>query len=223
MLTAEQIETNKLRFLELVESIEREDANIEGLVKWLTEKSDFFTAPASVRYHSSFEGGLCLHSLNVYDNLIKLVKDFASTTTVIEELDEEGNVEFAYHKDIPNYSEDTLKIVALFHDISKANFYKLGIRNVKNEITGKWEQVNRYEVKSPSERFIYGNHEQNSEFMITSFIPLSVEEATSILHHHAGMSWDSTQMDVSVVYNKYALAPLLHMADMIACYIDEKI
>jgi len=223
MLTTQQIEDNKTKFLNLITNINREGSDIEGLVRWLTERSDFFTAPASTKYHSAFEGGLCNHSLNVYNNLVELVKLFASPMKLVEYMDDKGEVEFAEIKPVPLYSEDSLKIVALFHDISKANFYKMGIRNVKNEQTGKWEQVERYEIRDTSERFIYGNHEQNSEFMIHSFIPLSVEEASAILHHHAGMSWDCTQVDISTIYNKYTLATLIHLADMAACYILEKI
>ena len=56
--------TNKERFIELLRSTKRE--GIEKLIDFL-EKTDFFTAPASTRFHSSYEGGLLQHSLNVYD------------------------------------------------------------------------------------------------------------------------------------------------------------
>ena len=195
-ISQEQIQQNKERFIELIKSIKTEGADIEGLLRWL-DKSDFFKAPSSTKYHCAYEGGLCEHSLNVYDSLIKLVPQFGV-----------------------EYPEDSLKVVALLHDIAKANFYESYQRNVKDE-TGKWIQVEEYKVREPEDRFIYGNHEQNSEFMIHTFFPLSVEESTSILHHHAGMSWDSAKDELSVVYNKYPLAVLLHMADLAACYITE--
>ena len=47
--------TNKERFIELLRSTKRE--GIEKLIDFL-EKTDFFTAPASTRFHSSYEGGL---------------------------------------------------------------------------------------------------------------------------------------------------------------------
>ena len=117
--------------------------------------------------------------------------------------------------------EDSLKIVALFSDISKANFYELYKRNVKNEITGQWEQVEEYRVRDPKQRFIYGNHEQTSEYIISSFMPLTVEEKVAILHHMGGTSYDSTQTDVSVVFSKYPLAVLVHTADLLSTYILE--
>ena len=44
--------TNKERFIELLRSTKRE--GIEKLIDFL-EKTDFFTAPASTRFHSSYE------------------------------------------------------------------------------------------------------------------------------------------------------------------------
>ena len=220
----EQMKRNKERFLELISSIKNEDADIDGLVKWL-EKSDFFTAPATTRYHGSYAGGLCAHSLRVYDNLVKLVEMFATSYEQKWEVDEEGKPipESVHMVSSSIYSDDTLKIVALMHDIGKANYFTTYMRNIKNEATGKWEQQQEFKVKEANERFIYGNHEQNSEFMTHAFFPLSVEESSAILNHLGGMGADSAQMIAPTIYSKYSLALLLHMADLVACYIDEKV
>lgn len=53
---------NKDRFVSLVRPINREGIN--ELVEFL-EKSDFYTAPASTRFHCSIPEGLLIHSLNV--------------------------------------------------------------------------------------------------------------------------------------------------------------
>lgn len=100
-------------FLEIYQSkIKR--AGSEELLEWLTS-SDFFTAPASTRYHGSFEGGLVTHSVNVYRCLA-------------EELELSG---------LSNtYTEETVALVSLLHDVCKANFYKKGTRNVKEN--GQW-------------------------------------------------------------------------------------
>ena len=52
----------KQRFLELLRETKRE--GIEDLIKFL-ENSDFFTAPASTKFHGDYEGGLWEHSLKV--------------------------------------------------------------------------------------------------------------------------------------------------------------
>ena len=100
-----QLEDNRNRFITLLKSITRTGANVEGLIDWL-DSSDFYHAPASSRYHSAYEGGLCAHSLNVYDNL-KL-------------LNAQKNL---------GIGEEAMKVAALLHDISKTNYYKKDVRN----------------------------------------------------------------------------------------------
>lgn len=202
MLTEEQIKNNRERFLEIINSIKVEGANLPSLTKWL-DNSDFFFAPASTKYHCSYAGGLCQHSLNVYNVLTRLAKEFK---------DETGY-------EIP---EDSIKITALMHDMAKVNFYESYLKNVKNEETGQWEKVPEYRVKDAADRFILGNHEQNSEYIAHTFFPLTVEESSAILHHHAGTGWDSAKDECPAIFNKYALATLLHTADFIATFLYER-
>ena len=79
----------------------------EKLLDWLDTKTDFFTAPASTRFHGAYDGGLCAHSLNVYR---VLRSSFFEPDTDTEE---------------------TYAIVALLHDLCKIGCYKSGSRNVK--------------------------------------------------------------------------------------------
>lgn len=220
----EKMNFNKKRYLEIINSITLADADIKGLINWL-EKSDFFSAPATLKYHGSYPGGLCEHSLKVYDNLVKLASIFTTSYEPQWDTDSQGNPikETVRTVEVSQYSADTLKIVALMHDIGKTNYFTTYQRNVKNEETGKWEQKEEYKVKDASERFILGNHEQNSEYIAHSFFPLSVEESSAILNHLGGMGADSAQIIAPTIYTKYTLAVLLHMADLIACYIDEKV
>lgn len=100
--------TNKETFLAICkEDIKRDGIN--DLLKWL-EDSDFFTAPASTRFHGNYEGGLCEHSLNVHRELTRLNDVYQL-----------------------GYSKETIAITALFHDLCKVNYYKRGTRNVKDE------------------------------------------------------------------------------------------
>lgn len=210
-LNEETINSNRDRFLELVNSIEREGVQKDKLIAKLTT-SDFFVAPASSVYHMACKGGLTQHCLNVYDNLVKLTQ-------------------MKFGDECP-YTEDTLKIVALFHDFSKMNYYEADVKNKKvySSIGKKkdevgnfdWISVPGYKTKDASTRFCFGNHEMNALYMTQSFIPLSVEEASAILHHMGSMSFDSAKDDISVIFGKYPLALLLYEADMISTYIDEK-
>ena len=108
-------------FKRLLSSINRD--GIENLIAFI-DKTDFYTAPASTRFHGNYEGGLLEHSMKVYEILKYKVEH-----SVVD----------------INVSEDTLKIVALLHDICKVNYYKVDYRNAKNA-EGVWEKVPYYTV-----------------------------------------------------------------------------
>ena len=167
----------------------------EKLLDWLDKKTDFFTAPASTRFHGACEGGLCMHSLNVYHAL----HDSFFT---------EGE------------SEESYAICALLHDLCKANYYKLGTRNVKNEATGQWEKAPFYSV---DDLFPYG-HGEKSVYLIEHFMRLKTAEAIAIRWHMGGFD-DAVRggsFAVSDAYNTYPLAVKLHIADLTATYLMEQ-
>lgn len=203
----------KAKFIELVNGITREGAKIDGLVEKLNN-SDFFIAPASTRFHSSCEEGLVQHSLNVYFILTDIVQSLRKT----------------YGDDIVDYSDETLRIVALFHDISKMNFYKPSVRNVKvykedgtkHDEMGSfdWEAQKSFAVRDDNERFIFGTHGENSAQILNFYIPLKYEELSAITNHHG--VFDNPKLDFTAIANRYGLVPLLHTADLLATYVIEK-
>lgn len=208
MITNEMIEQNKATFIGLLKTITREDANISGLIRKL-ESSDFFVAPATTKYHGSYVGGLCEHSLKVFYNL----KEMASSK--------------------PNVllNDESLIIVGLLHDFYKMNFYKPDVRNKKvySNNGSKYDELGRfdwvsekaYSVIPAEERFIYGSGGETSEYMTRCYIPLTLEESIAIVHSSAGMDKRTNSDDiVSSVYDKHPLACLLHLADMMAAYVD---
>lgn len=206
-MNEETILRNKERFINLVNSIDREGFNKDLLLSHL-ENSDFYYAPASTKFHCSFKGGLLQHTLNVYDSIVKLAESF--------------------HVYI---DANSLKIVSLFHDIAKMNYYETYYRNqkvysengTKRDEGGRydWQQIQDYKVRDVKERFIYYNHEGTSEFIIRQYCPLEVDESIAILHHHGSMSDDCAKDNITAIYNRYPLATLLHLADMASCYIIE--
>lgn len=206
MLSKERMEANKKEFLSLINSITR-DFDKEKLVNWLEKESDFFEAPACAKHHSSYAGGLCEHSLNVYYSLKNLAESYLPQLTT-----EDGSSKI-------KYSEDTLKIVGLLHDISRANYYRIGVRNFKDK-DGTWKQTTTYDVRE--DRLIYGSDEQNTEFLVSSFIPLTLEEKAALLHKVGGTFYGSIQSNVPLIFETYELAALLYCADLLSCYILEK-
>lgn len=186
--------TNKEEFLQIYNEYVKRQGSQEFL-DWLL-KTDFFTAPASTKYHGACEGGLLLHSINVYK-------------TLRERYFEEG-------KD----SEESFAICALLHDLCKAQFYKVSTRNVKNDVTGQWEKVPYYTVE---DAFPYG-HGEKSVFLIERFMRLKTSEAMAIRWHMGGFD-DSARggsFAISLAYEKYPLAVKLHLADLESTYLKEK-
>lgn len=181
-------------------NIKREGA--DKLLEYLANKSDFFTAPASSKFHSDFEGGLCSHSVNVYNRLIALLEA------------EYGDS----WKDL--YSPETVAIVGLLHDVCKINYYEVDFRNVKNKDTGAWEKVPYYRVE---DKLPYG-HGEKSVYIISGFMRLTREEAMAINWHMGGFD-DRVRggsYTVGVAFQQYPLAVLAHTADFLATYLDEK-
>lgn len=191
------INTNAARFSSLYLGCAAGRPGAEEFLEWLSG-TDFFTAPASTRFHLSEPGGLCQHSLNVYGRIIQLVRAVCP--------DDAANM------------ERTAGIVSLLHDVCKAGFYGTEMRNKKDE-SGKWIQVPFYTV---DDKFPYG-HGEKSVFLIERFMRLTTEEAVAIRWHMGGFdeAVRGGSYSVGVAYDKYPLALLLHMADMMASHFDE--
>lgn len=166
----------------------------DRLLEWLSS-TDFFKAPASTRFHGACEEGLVMHSLNVYHALM-------------DRFFEEGD------------NPESMAVCGLLHDLCKANYYKAGSRNVKNEATGQWEKVPIFMVE---DQFPYG-HGEKSVYLIERFIRLKPAEAVAIRWHMGGFD-DAARggcRAISEAYDAYPLAVKLHLADLTATYLMEK-
>ena len=182
---------NKNNYIKLLKSTNR--YKIEDLIDWL-ESTDFFEAPASTIYHENYTGGLCEHSLKVYDNMVKLKQEFKF-----------------------DIDDEQIIIMSLLHDVCKANTY---IKDKKNQKIGQnwvtvdfWKRNDDYPI----------GHGQKSIILIqkTGFI-LTDLEILSIAAHMNGYD-KSDLFNASNIYDKNELTIWLHLADMIATYKDRKI
>lgn len=184
--------------LDLLRRTNRE--GIEELIDYL-EKSDFFTAPASTKFHGSYAGGLAEHSLNVYNTLEFLY-------------DSLQYVEF----NTPEIPEDSRIIVALCHDLCKINTYHDDFRWTKDD-NNQWVQVPQYK-KDP---LLPMGHGAKSVFILQQFISLSVPEALAIFWHMGAYdtSLYMTMNELGKAYEENLLAFLLHQADMFCTYVNE--
>ena len=187
---------NREKFIEIYNScITREGA--DKLLAFL-ESSDFFTAPASTRFHGNYEGGLCQHSLNVYDALVDILA--------------RPRVRDTYGI---SYPAESVAIAALLHDLCKVNFYKVSSRNVKNE-QGRWESVPYYTIE---DNLPYG-HGEKSVYIASGYMRLTRDEAFAI-RYHMGFSGTEDPANVGKALEMFPLAWALCVADMEAAYFME--
>lgn len=185
----------KEAFLSECSKIKRD--GIDDLVSWIT-RSDFFDAPASTRFHGSYKGGLAEHSLIVLNELRRLAS--------------------LYKEECPEISDESILIVALFHDLCKVNCYVQEKRNRKNEF-GRWEEYDSYRFE---EKFQMGGHGSKSMYMVQYYIKLTPEEATAINCHMGFANLSPTDLSkVSSAYEVCSLAWLLHVADEAATFIHK--
>lgn len=192
--------TDKERFIELFKThIHREGA--DKLLEYLcSDASDFFTAPASTRFHGSVQGGLLAHSLNVYDCLCDYLQ--------------RKRVRDVYGM---KYSDETVAIVSLLHDICKVNFYVETTRNVKEN--GVWKSVPYYSI---DDKLPYG-HGEKSVYIISGYMRLTRDEAFAI-RYHMGFAGAESVNAISNIGKSFEMFPIsfaLSVADMEATYYVE--
>jgi len=182
-------------------SIYRDKIHREGsdalLSYLLSDQCDFFIAPASTRYHGAETGGLCRHSLNVYEALVDIMNR--------RRMKEVYGIK---------YSDESIAISALLHDLCMVNFYRTEWRNVKKN--GVWEQAPYYTIE---DNLPYG-HGEKSVYIVSGFMRLTRDEAFAI-RYHMGFSGPEDNNTVGRALEMFPLAFGLCVADMEAAYFME--
>lgn len=156
------------------------------------ELMGFFEAPASTKYHGAYPGGLVEHSNNVFRRLVWLNAD-------------------EKQKGKQSYSAEHIAVVALLHDICKAQSYKL-------------------ERTATGQQYVYAGdalpvgHGEKSVIMIQPFMDLDPMEIIAIRWHmgayDAAARSDLRELDTA--FKQCKLAAMLHLADMTATHLDER-
>ena len=177
--------TTKERFIEIYnKNIKREGS--DKLLEYLI-------------FHSSYEGGLCEHSLNVYDCLVSYLES------------DRVKKGFGF-----SYTDESVAIVALLHDLCKIGVYKKGFRNVKDE-KGAWQRVETFEY---DDKLPYG-HGEKSVYIISGYMRLTREEAFAIRYHMGYSSEREDPRNVSAAFEMFPLAFAVSTADSEATYFIE--
>lgn len=193
-LSPEQLADNRRAFLQVLRDNVKRDG-LEDLITYL-ENSDFFTAPSSTRFHGNYEGGLCEHSLNVYQCLCELRKKY----------------------DVAEYSDETIAITALGHDFTKIRVYSKQPA-FRKDADGRWEQYMSYKF----DEVFPGGHGEKSCFIIQQFMKLTPDEYLAIRWHMNGFDNAVKGGDraMNAAAEKCKLVPMLQLADMEASHMLE--
>ena len=193
------IENNIAHFEAELAKVQR--PGMDKLLEYI-QKSDFYKAPASTKYHLACPGGLLQHSLNVLDALRGLLSWRS-----------DGNWEYrAAGKVVDTIPDDSVIMMALLHDICKTHFYGTSTRNVKNDTTGRWEKVPFYTVND----MMPLGHGPKSAMIIKQYTTLTSQELYAIWHH-MGMNGNyENDNAVGKSIEMYPAVLALQTADMMA-------
>lgn len=164
---------------------------------------DYFTAPASAKFHGAYPGGLFDHSEHVFMRMLQLN---------------------ALLPESRRYSGESAFKVGMFHDLCKMFFYVPEKKNVKNPETGQWETKDGY---SYDDKYPYGHGEKSVEILHRYKVPIDVYEALAIRWHMGPYKVNSDHggaQEIIDVWKKFPHVPMIlmaHLADGLATHVDE--
>lgn len=177
---------------------------LERLLAYLEQHTDFYTAPASSSRHLNERGGLCLHSLNVFETILRLHRSF-----------QQPAVEYNLANSCEYISDESLAICALFHDVSKCNIYR-ETEKWRKDAQGRWQSYMGYEMEDD---FPIG-HGEKSCILIHHYLRLEREELLAIRWHKGAFEMtENGSAGRKSFYEacRYShLVPLLQAADFLS-------
>lgn len=197
-------EANKERFTTLLKETGRE--NIDYVIEDLDDLG-FFEAPASIKNHNNFPGGLVQHSLNVYDMAMALRQTALQMRPDLEN----------------KLREDSIALAALLHDVCKADIYRKVTKARKNEV-GQYERFDEYQISY--ENFPVGHGEKSVIMLLRSGLDLDDDEILAIRWHMGAWGVNANNHEEDKNYRdsqkKTPLVSLIHSADTLAAQILER-
>ena len=195
----DELKKLKARFLELLRSTGIDDIDyfIENL-----EHTDFFRQPASAKGHLCFEGGLMVHSLNVYDAAVLLKKSLISIRPDIYE----------------KVSDESIIIASLLHDVCKADLYY--------KRRGAQADLGKAEYGFNETSLPVGHGEKSVMRLFQMGLDLTDAEICAIRWHMGAWSVNQSDAeqrgDIKSAEKLYPLVTLIHLADTVAAKVTER-
>ena len=197
------LEMQRDKFLRIFDEQIGDREGKDALRDWLlSDDCDFFIAPASTKYHGNYDGGLCEHSIDVYEMAVRL------ETLFREEIRKQYLV-LNRPYDRGQFME-SLAVAALFHDLCKANFYK-----VKSNGRSSYFTV--------EEQLPFGGHGSKSVYVLSKYLKDIKDEEAIAINCHMGFSrgYDSS-VSIGESFHYSPLAWIIHVADEAATFMMDR-
>ncbi|MCR5437706.1 MAG: hypothetical protein K6E97_11655 [Treponema sp.] len=196
------VDAVKMTITEMIKYIIKDKTEIESLIQFL-ESSDFYTAPASTKFHGDFKGGLACHTLMVIKQSLLFAQPMLS------------NFFMSPGAEKYKISAKDVFLCALCHDFCKTNFYEIEYRNAK-DLNGNWIKKPFYKTKSDNRNLGHGNE---SVLLMLQVMPSLINNRPVLeaVSRHMGFSdlSDSETYNYSVILQN-PLVILLQTADQTA-------
>ena len=167
----------------------------KDFMNYLENETDYFTAPASHRYHSSCENGLLNHSYLVF---LKL-----------KELNELHHL---------NFSNLDCFVVGMFHDFCKTNFYKVDYKNIKDD-KGNWVKAPYYTIEDANPLGVHGD--KSVMLLLLLEFPLTEKQAYCIRYHMGAFEGQQCFNSLNAAVRKYPEILYVQLADQLATIEEE--
>ena len=194
------MEDYKIKYLKMLSELDVDT----GLVEWL-ENNGFFISPATSKFHHSYQGGLCQHSVEVAENSIKLKNSLLPPESI---------------------SDSSLIKLGLLHDISKSSCFELTSVNKKiyspdgNKFDDLgnfyWESQLGYKYKD--DIVLPGNYGFSSYMIAKPFISFTDDEIIALSNYQYILNPNDSVNSLRLMgTNK--LMTLLAMSDISSSYL----
>ncbi len=193
----------KEKYIEMLRSTGKQ--GVEEVISYL-EKVGFFAAPASIGHHLNYDGGLVEHSINVCNMALALRKNVVEMNPEME----------------AKLPEKSIILVALLHDVCKANIYKKA-QKWRKDGQGRWEQYDTYETDYS--RMPVGHGEKSVIMLLSLGLKMSVDEIVAIRWHMG--AWDlpfqsyEVKSNINEAADRYPLLSLIQSADNLSTHLLE--
>jgi len=224
-------------FQQILQGVFKEEfSSLDRLIDFLENKSDYFWAPASVKYHNAFPGGLIAHSLNVYETMTGL-KERNNLDILPDEsiaicglLHDLGKVNFYVLEDIEATPKQKEYMKSLFSSSELKQFDEEGCTKAWATTLIDWVAKQERKGDIPKKSIAYKvqdgfpiGHSVRGLSLLQDLITLTNEEKLAI-RWHSGI-WEEVVGDDKLAFqkarNEYPLVNVLMLADYEAAFVKE--